>query len=139
MNASSPERVRVLVVDDHRDTGLLMARVLGLAGHAVAAVNGCEPALAAARSGRYDVLVCDVGLPDGDGCDLLAEVRKLYPAVRAVAVTGYDQDRQRCAEAGFDRFLVKPVAFEALTAVVEELAGDAAGPRADQLHVPPAV
>ena len=51
-------------------------------------------------------------------CDLLAEMRKLYPAVRAAAVTGHDQDRQRCAEAGFDRFLVKPEASEALVAVV---------------------
>lgn len=114
------EPCRVLVVEDHEDTALLTSRILRADGYEVAVAHGYEPALSVARANRFDALVCDLGLPDGDGCRLLAEVRSLYP-VRAVAVTGYGQplDRARCEAAGFDRFLLKPVSLDQLRAAVD--------------------
>lgn len=113
---------RVLVVEDHHDSAILTSRVLQADGYEVAVVHGYEPALSAARANRFDAIVCDVGLPDGDGCRLLEEVRALYP-VRAVAVTGYGMpiDRARCEAAGFNRFLLKPITLDQL----REAVGDA--------------
>lgn len=103
----------VLLVEDHVDTANLFAKLLRRDEHHVAVASDYASALALAQSRRFDVLVCDIGLPDGDGCDLLREVRSLYP-IRGLAVTGYGtaRDLLRCVEAGFDAHLVKPVGLE---------------------------
>lgn len=103
----------ILLVEDHVDTANLFAKLLRRDDHHVAIASDYASALALARSRRFDVLVCDIGLPDGDGCDLLREVRSLYP-IRGLAVTGYgtDRDLRRCTEAKFDAHLVKPVGLE---------------------------
>ncbi len=71
---------------------------------------------------RFDLLVCDVGLPDGDGCDVFRAVNAMYP-VKGIAVTGYgpDENLAQCMTAGFSAHLVKPVAFEKVKAVLEQL------------------
>src|SRR5687767_15992259 len=92
----------ILLVEDHADTAILFAKLLRRDDHYVAVASDYASAIALAQSRRFDVLVCDIGLPDGDGCDLLREVRSLYP-VRGLAVTGYGtyRDLRRCTEAGF--------------------------------------
>jgi two-component system CheB/CheR fusion protein len=87
MSRSEPP-CKVLVVEDHADTAAMASRMVRLVGFDVAVAADFRSAAAAARAARYDVLLCDIGLPDGDGYALLAEVRAMYP-VRAVAVTGY--------------------------------------------------
>ena len=105
--------IAVLLVEDHVDTANLFAKLLRRDDHRVVVASDYASALALAQSRRFDVLVCDIGLPDGDGCDLLREVRSLYP-IRGLAVTGYgtERDLRRCTEAGFDAQLVKPVGLE---------------------------
>ena len=100
----------ILLVEDHVDTANLFAKLLRRDDHHVAIARDYASAIALAQTRRFDVLVCDLGLPDGDGCDLLREVRSLYP-IRGLAVTGCgaDRDLRRCREAGFDAHLVKPV------------------------------
>ena len=109
----------ILLVEDHVDTANLFAKLLRRDDHHVAVASDYASALTLAQSRRFDVLVCDIGLPDGDGCDLLREVRALYP-IRGLAVTGYATDRhlRRCVEAGFDAHLVKPVGLEAVRAAL---------------------
>ena len=111
------------MVDDHPDTASVAARLLAFGGYKVAVANGYREALGAAQAERFDVLVCDIGLGDGDGCALLAEVQSMY-AVRGVAVTGYayKADRERAAAAGFRRFLTKPVSIDELRAAVDDAA-----------------
>lgn len=120
----SGSAVRVLVVDDHQDTCLLTGRVLIGTGREVRVANSFRAALSVATEWPPHVLLCDLTLPDGDGCDLLAQVRAIAPAVRAVAVTGSgsEADLQRCEQAGFDAFLLKPVAIDELIAAVQATA-----------------
>ncbi|MDB5294292.1 MAG: hypothetical protein JWO31_275 [Phycisphaerales bacterium] len=120
MAEQAEQPCKVLVVDDHGDTADLTSRLLSYQGYEVRVANGYQEAIEAARAARFDVMVCDVGLGDGDGCDLLAEVRAMYE-VRAVALTGYGMkaDRARCERAGFGHFLLKPVSLEDLKAAVD--------------------
>jgi CheY-like chemotaxis protein len=113
--------VRVLVVDDHRDTCVMTGRLLIDAGHDVRTAEGSGAALAVAREWVPNVLLCDLALPDGDGCGLLAAIRALSPELRAVVVTGSGalEDRVRCARAGFQSFLLKPVDADDIVAAVQ--------------------
>ena len=110
---------KILVVEDHMDSAEITSLVLGRRGFEVTVAESYHAALAAVRSSRFDLLVCDLGLSDGDGCALLGEVKAMYD-VRSVAVTGhgYATDRQRCAAAGFDAFLLKPVSLDELITTI---------------------
>jgi CheY-like chemotaxis protein len=103
---------RVLVVDDNIDAAESVAMFLGMVGHEVKTVNDGMAALASAPVYAPDVVVLDIGLPMIDGYEVAARLRALPQTARSllIAVTGYGSrtDKMRAAEAGFDRFLVKP-------------------------------
>src|SRR6185437_9837136 len=94
---------RVLLVEDHADTARVMARLLGLNGHTVTTAHCIAEALGALRSDEFDILVSDIGLPDGTGIDLIRAVREdLCKTIPAVALTGLgmDDDVHRTRQAG---------------------------------------
>ena len=74
-------------------------------------------------SGEIDVLVCDIGLPDGSGYEIVSQTR-LTRLIKAVAITGFgtDEDLRRSKEAGFDFHLVKPVDLHELQTILDKLA-----------------
>ena len=83
-----PERLRILLVDDHPDTCAALERLLKLRGHAVVAAHSMRNALALAGDGSaFDLLISDVGLPDGNGMDLLRVLRTKHP-IRGIAISG---------------------------------------------------
>jgi len=88
-------------------------------------------ALEAGERGEFDLLVSDIGLPDGTGLDLIRRLRKSRP-VRGIALSGFglDSDLQRSFDAGFLAHLTKPVNFASLEATIRQVAGgtEAAGP-----------
>jgi CheY-like chemotaxis protein len=110
----------ILVVEDHVDSAALLERLLTRMGHAVATASCVREAEALAAARRFDVVISDVGLPDGDGCALFRSVRAMYP-VKGIAVTGYGaaDDVAACRQAGFDAHLVKPVMFDQLKAALD--------------------
>jgi CheY-like chemotaxis protein len=114
----------ILLVEDHLEAALLFSKLLTRAGHSVALVGSCADAIIRARHARFDVLMCDLGLPDGDGCALLKALRQLYP-IAALAMTGYahPRDRDRASEAGFYYFLAKPVDFRTVEVLLATIAG----------------
>jgi signal transduction histidine kinase len=118
---------RILLVEDNIDARLTLERLLTLEGHVVGtAANGTD-GLAMASSGAYDVLICDIGLPEMDGYDLIRRLRKTAGAgLHAIALSGYGQpeDRARALAAGFDRYLIKPVDGKALLRVLGEVTCD---------------
>ena len=119
----------ILLVEDHADTATVIRRLLDRVGHRVRVAEGYAVARRVAlQDGPFDLLLCDIGLPDGDGCDLLAEIREMYP-VRAIAVTAYGmrRDVERCVHAGFDRHLLKPVDSTLLLSAIEQLTGPRPG------------
>jgi DNA-binding response OmpR family regulator len=113
---------RILVVDDHADTNLAVAKLLSQKGYDVRTAETCAAAVVAASEGGVDLLLCDLGLPDGDGCDLLRQLRSAY-GLDGIAITGAGEpdDINRCIEAGFAAHILKPVQLDRLTATIERV------------------
>ena len=88
MTPAGDAALSILLVDDHADSLVPLARLLRRCGYEVAAAATVSEGLEAAARRVPDVIVSDIALPDGDGCDLLHRVRHTHPAVRGVAVTG---------------------------------------------------
>jgi len=114
--------LRILVVEDHGDTLQALSRLLTHFGHEISVAEGAQSAQEIIDSKEFDVVLCDIGLPDGDGYDLIAEVKRKRP-VKAVAITGFgtEEDIRRGKEAGFDFHLVKPVDFHELRTVLGQI------------------
>jgi CheY-like chemotaxis protein len=115
--------MRILVVDDCRDTVETLAILLGLWGHEVrTAYDGAE-ALAAAADFRPEVVFLDILLPRLNGYQVARQLRQIpgLADVTLIAVTGYAQsdDFAKSQEAGFDRSLVKPVDMDELQRLLE--------------------
>jgi signal transduction histidine kinase len=115
---------RVLVVDDHRETAIGMARLLKLSGHGVRVAHTGPEALGEARQHRPEVIMLDIGLPGMDGYELAVTLRKeeCCKDARFIAVSGYgnEQARNRSLEAGFQHHLVKPVDIDAILSLIRE-------------------
>jgi DNA-binding response OmpR family regulator len=115
--------VRLLVVEDDPALGAVLAGGLREEGHAVdveGTVAGGDLALSLAE---YDVVVLDLGLPDGDGLSLCARLRCVGAATRVLVLTARDAlpDRVAGLDAGADDYLVKPFDFPELAARVRAL------------------
>jgi CheY-like chemotaxis protein len=122
-NSYSGKSLRILVVEDHTETLEALARLLSHFGHEVSVADGARSAQSILDSKEFDVILCDIALPDGSGYDVVAEAKRKRP-VKAVAVSGFaaTQDIERGRKAGFDFHLVKPVDFHELRAVLGQIA-----------------
>ncbi|AMV36190.1 PAS domain S-box protein [Planctomyces sp. SH-PL62] len=118
--------LRVLVVDDNRDSANSLSRLLALGGHEVHTAYAGVQAIAEASAYPPDVILLDLGLPDRNGFAVAAELRATpaFHGTTIVALTGWGQpeDRRRSREAGFDDHLVKPVDIEQLRAILDSVA-----------------
>jgi CheY-like chemotaxis protein len=114
--------MRVLVVDDNVDAAHMLHDLLAQLGHEAAVAHDGAAALVVAGAFQPDVAVLDIGLPAMDGYELARRLRaqRGASALRLIAVTGYgqDTDRMRAQAAGFDHHLIKPIAAEALVALL---------------------
>jgi two-component system CheB/CheR fusion protein len=117
--------LRILLVEDHPDTARIMARLLKAEGHHVTRAASVSSALAAADSGEFDVLMSDLGLPDGSGYDLMEQLVQRGRKIPAIAVSGYGraEDIERSLAAGFCQHLTKPVSFDPLHEALLRIAG----------------
>jgi len=118
--ASSPApSLRILLVEDHEDTRRTLARLLERWGHSVQTAATVSEALHLATDRRLDLLVSDLGLPDGHGNDLMRELRKTS-SIRGIAVSGFgtEEDVARSLAAGFELHLAKPVGAQRLRAAI---------------------
>lgn len=107
------KELRVLVVEDDRDTAESLRRLLALCGYQVTVAHTSRQGLKAAGRIEPHVVLCDIGLPDSDGYVVASVLRQTGATshARLIAVTGHGapQDRRRALAAGFDAHLVKPV------------------------------
>ena len=112
------KRLRILVVEDNRDSAESLRMVLELYGCEVMVAYSGPDGIKAAEEWKPDVVLCDIGLPGMDGYGVVGQLRRnpVTATARIIAVTGYgsDDDRRRTREAGFDQHMVKPVDPEAL-------------------------
>jgi hypothetical protein len=120
---SSGKSLRILVVEDHGDTLQALSNLLAHFGHEISVADDAESARKIIDSKEFDVVLADIGLPDGCGYDLIAEAKRKRP-VKAVALTGFGapDDIERSKEAGFDFHLTKPLDFHELRAVLGQIA-----------------
>ena len=111
--------IRILYVEDETDTRSAVTRLLRAEGHSVTAVHNCAAAHAAAGRATFDLLISDLGLPDGSGLRLLRDLRKLFP-IRGIALSGYETPSESGA-AGYTFHLLKPIEFSSLQFAIEEV------------------
>jgi CheY-like chemotaxis protein len=120
---SSGKSLRILVVEDHRDTLEAFSRLLDHFGHEISTAEGAQSALDLINSKEFDVVLCDIALPDGTGYDVVAEAKR-KGTMKAVAVSAFAarDDIERGKKAGFDFHLAKPVDFHELRRVLGQIA-----------------
>ena len=120
---NSGRNLRILVVEDHGDTLQALSRLLSHFGHDISTADGARSALNLIKSKQFDVVLCDIALPDGNGYDVIMEAKR-KGAVKAVAISGFAarDDVERGREAGFDFHLAKPVDFHELRSVLGQIA-----------------
>jgi PAS domain S-box-containing protein len=122
--------LRVLLVEDNRDTADVLRRLLERLGHRVRLAATRADAESVIRGGHaddadgFDLLISDIGLPDGTGHDVVRALRERR-RTPAVALTGYgmEHDVARSREAGFDEHVTKPVDMAKLESVIRQVMG----------------
>ena len=120
---SSGKSLRILVVEDHSDTLEALSRLLSHFGHDISTADDARSALEMINSKEFDVVLCDIALPDGNGYDVIATAKRKR-AVKAVALSAFaaQNDIERGRKAGFDFHLAKPVDFHELRSVLGQIA-----------------
>jgi signal transduction histidine kinase/DNA-binding response OmpR family regulator len=113
--------MRVLLVEDHEDTNRSLTQLLRRRGHYVQPAHSVQSALVAAAQEQFDVLVSDIGLPDGSGIDLMGKLKSDHP-IFGIALTGFgmEEDLRKSHEVGFHHHLVKPVDLNRLDALIQQ-------------------
>jgi CheY-like chemotaxis protein len=116
------ESLSILLVEDNSDTGNVLKQLLERRGYAVKVANSMTEAIAKTKQEPADVIISDIGLPDGTGHDLIRAVNAIRQTP-AIAMSGYgmEDDIQRSIEAGFQAHLVKPVDLEQLMQAIRKL------------------
>ena len=120
---TAPPHLRLLVIEDHEPTMMVLVRLLRHYGHDVFTAENVERALAVAATHSFDLVISDLGLPDGNGIDLMRQLAKEY-GLRGIALSGYGmpEDRAKTKQAGFLAHLVKPINFDQLQSALQVFA-----------------
>lgn len=116
--------LRILLVEDHEDTRHAMERLLRRWGHTVRSATCVREARVEVAGHEFDLLVSDLGLPDGQGTEIMAGLRGAGSPIVGVAMSGFgmEEDIRRSHESGFEEHLTKPIAAQQLRAIVEQIA-----------------
>jgi two-component system CheB/CheR fusion protein len=115
---------KILVVDDHEDTCTGMRMILERRGYRIETAHDVQSALEVAEDFPFELLISDLGLPDGTGFDLMKELkRRRGDSFRGVALSGFgmESDIERSMEAGFEEHLIKPVNLERLSEILRQV------------------
>ncbi len=110
--------MKILIVEDQRRVGRLVEKALAELGYVATLVDSCRAARDALCESTYDAVVLDLGLPDGDGLDLLREWRERRLSVPILILSARDalEDRVRGLNLGADDYLPKPFSIDELVA-----------------------
>jgi PAS domain S-box-containing protein len=119
----APRKVlRILLVEDHPDTRYVLSRLLAGLGFTVTATGSVREAIEAGSRQQFDLLLSDIGLPDGSGMDVMRQIAGRHN-LKGIALSGYgqDEDLRRSREAGFVTHLTKPVNLQTLQDVIRKV------------------
>ena len=115
-------RGEILLVEDHADTARVLRRMLELAGYRVAHADKIALARELAGKTKFDLIISDLGLPDGSGLDLMREIRASL-SLSGIALSGFgmENDLEASRAAGFAEHFTKPVDWDRLRRSIERL------------------
>lgn len=115
--------LQILLVEDHRLNDSKLSHLLKEAGHHVETVDSGGLAIQLVRNKYFDVILCDLALADGDGCDLLSDLLKIR-SLKAIAIMAYEMEEEeaRTKAAGFVGHISKPVTAYKLLEMLDDLA-----------------
>jgi two-component system CheB/CheR fusion protein len=119
---TSGERLHVLLVEDHESTRLTLVQLLLSRRYRVtAAASFAQARSLMEKNEDFNLLISDIGLPDGNGCDLMDDFQKQFGA-KGIALTGYgtEQDVAQSQASGFTAHLTKPVSIESLESALAD-------------------
>jgi DNA-binding response OmpR family regulator len=122
---SEPEQnrhTRILLVEDHRDTARILSRLLENAGYEISHAETVAQARDLAAGRRFDLVISDLGLPDGSGLELMQHLRDTQN-LSGIALSGFgsDDDVAASTAVGFAEHVTKPVDWERLRSAIERL------------------
>ena len=114
--------LRLLLVEDHAPTLQIKSNLLKRDGYTVIAAGTVADALAAAAANSFDILISDLGLPDGTGIELMEKLRERF-GLLGIALSGYgmEEDIARGQKAGLIAYLIKPVSITDLRRVLKKI------------------
>ena len=114
--------MRILLVEDHEDTNRSLTQLLRRRGYHVQPAHSVGNALDIAANEEFDVVVSDIGLPDGTGVDLMQRLNATRP-IAGIALTGFgmDEDIKKSHDGGFYHHLVKPVDLNKLDSIIQKV------------------
>jgi PAS domain S-box-containing protein len=117
--------LRVLLVEDDRDTLEVTTMLLRSGAYEVATAETISQALVQVGEHEFDLLISDIALPDGSGLDLMREIHQRRKDVKGIALSGFgtQEDVRRAKLAGFTAHLTKPVSFPRLETTIRQIIG----------------
>jgi CheY-like chemotaxis protein len=130
-SSATPKSLQVLLAEDNLINQKVALRLLEKRGHRVIVANTGREAVSLFEEGGIDVILMDVQMPEMDGFEATAEIRRIkdgrHQSVPIVAMTANAMtgDRERCMEAGMNNYIAKPIDARELIRLVEELGGRA--------------
>ena len=135
VSPTTPQRrtMRILLVEDHEDTNRSLTKLLRRRGYHVQSARTLQSALDLSAREEFDVLISDLGLPDGSGIDLMQRLHSERPLL-GIALTGFgmEDDIRKSHDAGFKHHLVKPIDLNKLDSLIQEGAAALPGKSAPQ-------
>lgn len=133
--------MRILLVEDHIDTATIFGRFLSQYGLFISTAYNLEEARESCRSQTFDLVLCDLRLPDGDGSTFIRELHQTCdtPAI-AISAHCFPDDVERSLKAGFSMHVKKPVAMDELLDAIEQVTSrrPAIPPAGSPFDLPPA-
>ena len=119
---AAQRNLQILLVEDHEDTARVMSRLLNTLGYHITTAGNVTSALALAAQRHFDLIISDIGLPDGTGLELMRQIQSKQP-LRGIALSGFgmDADIRNSHDAGFAEHLTKPIDFRVLDRAIQEL------------------
>jgi CheY-like chemotaxis protein len=127
MKSNTP--LRFFVVENHQDTLDAIKMFLEGQGHKVITAPDMKTTMRLAPTSEFDVLISDIGLPDGDGWELMKRLREQIPGMKAIAMSGYGMraDLDKSKAAGFAAHLIKPFGPAELDAALKKVLAGQSG------------
>lgn len=121
-HASARRQGRLLLVEDHPDTARVLQALLAARGFEVTVAGSVRQAIEQVERQRFDLLISDIGLPDGTGADVIRAMQDRGPTA-AIALSGFgmEEDVRRSRDAGFAEHLVKPINLKQLQEAIDRI------------------